>query len=217
MNKKTKSLVFLCIAMAIIVAYSFFLTPVSAKETGVSSERKLQDLVIKNQYAVLMLYQEDSQTRKDKMKREQIRQLREMFEAVSSDTVYKEADLAFLSANVAKKGVAFLPDRYKIQLQELPAFVIYKNSKPAKGANGQPLVLTGFVDRGKLQDFINQNLEAELQDVLEEKAEARKAELEEARIRSYYAPRVYFGLGFGGGYPPYWGWGYRRRWGGWYW
>lgn len=195
MSKKSNVGKFILVVFcAGILVYGLSLVTAWAKEIPVKSDRRLQDLIIKNQYAVLMIYQEDQETKKDKNMREQLRQLREMFKAVSSDTFYKEADLAFLTANVASKELDYLPRRY--QIKTLPAFVIFKNSKSAEVAAGQPLVLSGFVDRGQLQDFIDENLKAELEDVLKEKAEARKAELEEARIRSYYAPSVYFVFGF---------------------
>lgn len=219
MSKKSniKSLMPIIFGSMVAVACGIYLIPLFAKEVTVKSDRRFQDLIINNQYAVLMLYKEDKETRKDKQLTTKLRQLRETFKAVSNEPFYKEADLLFLTINVADKEVNYIPN--KLQIQKLPAFVIFKNSKPlrtmAGSSAGQSAILSGFVDRGNLQDFIDQNIGDDLEDVLDEKAEIRKRELEEAKIRSYYAPRFYVGVGYGYPYSwyPYgyyggWGWGW---------
>lgn len=212
MNKKFK----VSISMVAVALCSIFF--VVAKEISLRSENRLKDIIIKDRYAVLMLYKEDKDTRKDKKMTEDLRYLKETFKAVSSDDFYKESDLSFLTSNVAKKELVDLPE--KLGVKQLPAFVLFQDGKAIRGADGQKLILSGFVARDALQGFIDQNLKDELEDVIEEKAEIRKRELEEARIRSYYAPQVYFGLGYGYpygyyGYPYgyYGGWGWGGRWG----
>lgn len=139
--------------------------------------------------------------------------LKSMFANTSGVFRYDDADLLFVSVNLADVKDYNLERDF--QIDETPVFVLIKDGEPLRDASGNIKRLYGFTRRGcwrlagemggcqeiisrsELQGFIDSNFAKELKQNYERNKEIRKRRLEE---------RSYWGCGLGWGYP-YGGWG----------
>ena len=188
---------------------------VVGKIIKVSSQRRFDKAVAKYRYAVVLFYQRDKQTRRDERMRGQISDLETMTTSLSKSPRYKEAKLPFLRVNVAKADLDQLAQKYGVT--QMPTFMLFSGGEEVR--EGRNIArLTGFVSRTQLEAFIDKHLKDQIEDTIEQKAEARKRRLERARIRAYYYPYGYGGYygwpyHYGYGWPYYgYGFGYGRYW-----
>ena len=166
----------------------------------------------KSQLAIGLLYKEDKQTRKDKELRKKLKDLHKDFREVSKD----EDEVAFVSANISKKKLFELKDRYHVT--KTPNFLLFKDGilKPFKDESGTVVSLIGFPSRQQMRIFISDNFQDYIDEIKKEKREEAK---ERAERRAWsYGPSFYVGwggypgeFGYGYGYPARWGWGYGGR------
>ena len=181
-----------------------------AKEVSVSSEKKFYRRLDKHDLAVVMFYKEDREVRKDRVLKQRIKNLENMFKATSTIRRYEEANIVFIKVNTAKNAVSDLHRDF--QVTKLPAFVVFKYNTPVRDEQKNIVQLNGFVSREALKEFIDKNLEDAIDDIIEEKGEIRKRKLEEERLRyRYYGP--YFNYGYSPYYyhsPYYYGYPYGR-------
>lgn len=167
-----------------------------AKEREARSYEKLQLLLAKAPYTVVVFYDNSREHRKNKELKQKIRNLQVMFRAVSKDSTYKEANLQFIKADISRSNLAQALRTYGINT--VPQFLLFLGRERIKGQ-----ALKGFIYRDDLERFINQNLKGQMQQQMKEKEQARKRELQEAKIRAYNRP--YWGS-------PYWYYGYYPYW-----
>ncbi len=175
---------------------------VVGKEIKISSQARFNKAIAKYRLAVVMFYQRDKQLRHDKSLRQQITDLEVMFRSLSKAPTYMSADVQFLRVNIGKKDLEQVAQDYGVK--DMPAFLLFNGGLPARDQQKNIAVLPGFVSRTQLQAFIEKHLQETIDEVMEEKAEARKRRLERARIRYYERPYYYHYPYYWGGYWPYW-------------
>ena len=164
-----------------------------AKVIEIKSEEKLNRIMRKNILSVVLFYNEDRQTRHDRYMREQLRSLRQDFKALSVSPRYQDADVVFVTANIARGDLQALWQ--ELGAQEVPVAVLYRDGSVVSDKNNNVAMLPGLFRQGDLKKFINDNLNKDIDDILEIKSERRRARLEEDRLRaryygSYYGPWV---------------------------
>ena len=205
--KKRLYLQTLLISFFLVIVLSV-LHLVFARHETAGSERTFDRLIVRNDLVVAMFYESSSELRKDRAERKRIQRFERMFKNLSNRSRYKETKVAFLRVNVAKKGMADVAQEYGIE--EVPAFVLFDGGELIEVAAGKPTKLVGYVSRHQLQEFIEQNLKDEIDEVLKEKEERRRRRREEAVERSYY-----YGYGYSPYYSPYYyGYGFSPYYGG---
>ena len=171
---------------------------------SVSSVNSFYRALEKRQLAVAMLYRSDSNMKKEnRTLYRQIEDAKSAFKSLGSVRLYKNADIRFIRANVAKKKLDSLPGDFTVSVHQEPVYILFKNGRPIKGPNAKGII-HGFLNVGKLRSFIDSNMSDAIEDYLDDKAERR------ARERERSNTRVYFGGGYPwyGAYPYYGGWGY---------
>lgn len=118
------------------------------------------------------------------------------FDAVSRQTRYKDAGLAFLRVDLDKQANAELADRYA--LTQVPVYMLFSDGSPLQTAQGITVQRSKFLQKHELETFIERHYGKEINNVLQEIYRLRQREREE-RINSNWSP--YFYWGYGGGYP----------------
>lgn len=149
-------------------------------------------------YDVVMLYEESWQLRQDPEERKNIKQLRSMFNTVSSDHFYKQAGVVFIKSNIGKNALDDLIE--KTGVKEFPAFVLYRNGMLFKDKAGNIPVLTGFVSAQELESFIDQHLKEYMEKYVAFKQERRGCNSCSGGYAYYGVGDAYYTYGY---YYPY--------------
>lgn len=194
------------LAFLFFIAVFFLETVVArneAKHAIISGESKFSRILSNPKYnlAIAMFYKSGKLLRKeDPALYEKNNKLSQMFKSTSLVFRYRDADLMFLSINLAEKHNEVFESMYGIT--GTPQFMLFKDGQIFPDLKGQPTVLKGFVTRPDLQAFIDNNFSILLKENSDRNKEIRERKMEEAMANSYY-------VGWGGyGYPGgYWGWG----------
>ena len=198
-NIKITLLIYLSIAFGMYFAPSAF---VIGKEMRAKSNRALDMLLAKSRYAVVMIYRSDKETKRDKELRSSIKEQEAVFRSLSNSREFVEAELSFVRVNVAKDELFEFAQEHGVT--QLPTFMLFVGGVPVKKADGSEVVkLEGFKARLELDAFINKHLEDGMDEMLEEKEEALKRKLQQARIRHYERP--YYPYFYPYWHYPYWG------------
>jgi len=210
------------ISMMIVVLSLFFNLGVHTRVRTFKSDENLRKYLRESGVAVVMFYRTPDRP-KDADKAEKaaykdelndLKDLRARFEVTSKSDEYKEVDMAFLQGNMNREDVQQVAAEFGVQT--VPAFLVFYEGVPIKQA-GKPVMLTGDVSRLELNEFVDKYLGDKIDEISEEKEKVLKRKLQEARLRSYYAPYwygypywgPYWGYGWGWGWPYYgWGWGW---------
>lgn len=130
---------------------------------------------------------------------------RNCFDRASRSPMFQDGDLMFIEVNTSMhKDLSSLACRYVIA--NFPTFILFYQSVPVTNAQGAMVKLSGFVNRFRLEKWIDENVGGYLEDNIQARAEQRQVAREQAEINSlYYAPYFYWGgwpYGCGcGGYP----------------
>lgn len=176
--------------MLLIASSALIIPSVITKDKRVSSADAFESTLAKAPYSVVLFYDNSRENRKDPEMRGIIKGLESMMRSLSRDPEYREADLQFLRVDISRRHLDELAQRYGVKT--FPTVMTFLG-REATGSR-----LTSNVYRDPVRSLINQTLKTQMNQVLKEKAQQRKRELERARIRAYnYAS-----------WGPYWGWGY---------
>ncbi|MDP3888960.1 MAG: thioredoxin family protein [bacterium] len=191
---------------AILLSLAGILSTIDARDRSPrSADKRFHRLIKRQELAVVMFYNRNGSRAST---------LESMFSATSRKPSYRDAEVEFLTINVAKERSSSLARDFDVR--QVPAFIVFKDGIPVSKEH-----LSGFVSREQLTSFIDKHIEDRIKDIIEEKAEARKRAAEERR---YYRPYIGFSYGYpyygypyygypyygsGWGYPYYWGRGYR--------
>lgn len=169
------------------------------KTIEAKSITRLHELLAKYDNAVLLLYKDDKQLRKNPKLQYKIYDLPIMFRATSLNSRYKEANVNFIRMNMTRI-VCDLPPEWNVTC--FPTFLLFEKGEIVKDFCS-PALLQGFVSRKKLDEFINQHLAHAIQKSIKEKSQARQWRLDEAIVKSYERPACYY-FTYPGAYYPYW-------------
>lgn len=171
---------------------------VQAKVRSVRSLDDFMKRVSRAEYSVALFVDKSKENMRNDEKKRLIKDLEIMFKSVSDDSQYKDADLQFLSVDVARKNAIQIAQNYAITA--FPATIVLLGRQAVAGALRQ-----GNIYRDQLQQLIDTHLSTQMSEVMKRKAEAQKRALERAKVRALTYPNWGYG-GYWGGYP-YWGWG----------
>jgi len=173
-----------------------------ARDKRARSDRSFSGDLAKSPYAIVMFYDKSKENMRSKPIKQSITDMEAVFESLSKDPEYSDADLLFLKVDVARDDLRSVASHYTVQL--FPTFMIFIGDTPIKQAR-----ISGFASRAQLQNLIDTSLQTRINSYLKEKDAARERALQRAQIRAYN--RAYWypygGWGWGYGYP-YGGWGY---------
>jgi len=166
-----------------------------ARVNDVGSTSKLYRALDKKPFAVAMFFEAE----RARCSGSDAKALMRDFGSLSNLPRYKEGDVQFVQANLARNDLySFKSEFY---LDQLPAYLLFSGSLPLKDESGVPVMLRGVATREEVQEFIEDNLQSDIDDHLADKAELREQRRQE---RLTYGPYFYFGYGY-----PYWNsWGY---------
>jgi hypothetical protein len=143
----------------------------------------------------------------DRQLKKDIHLLQETVKATGETEPYKKLlkqEVGFLVVDVSKDAMRPLISKYKIQSDEMPQFLLFKNGKALTTMSGQLAKLVGFISKSDLLDFINDYFGKDFDTILAKKADEREKqqELQLARYQAYAAYRYPYG-----GYAPFNAWG----------
>lgn len=187
------------INIRILMVYLLFITSnvVSAYVEKVHSECQFYRTINKRSLALVFLYNQDKEARKDLRLKNKVCASLACLERMSRLPWYQDGDCIFIAINVTTQDLRSLTA--SLGVTRLPAYMLFYNSVPVRNDQGQAVRLTGFVPRNLLESFIDRYVGGTLEDNVKERAEQRRIAREDARLRyEYYAPYFYWGY-------PYWG------------
>lgn len=161
--------------------------------------------------AVVLMYMSPEKKRKMdegelaryKMQRNLHEQLLSSFKHIEQSSLYKEAGVAFLYGDAARKELSELINSLGVVAQ-FPTVLLFKDGQIVQGNDGIPVSLKGeSIVRPGIRSFIDDNFGDAIDELIDIKDKERQRLLQEAKIRSYTMPGWY-------GYPwygsPYYGW-----------
>jgi hypothetical protein len=203
------------IKYAVLILLSLILNPcLEAKVYGARSDKKFYDLLMKRSLGVALFYKTDKELKKDKAYKIKIDQLDNMFSVIGRQGYYQEGGVQFIKANTKYDTIDELAQSFAIK--ELPAFLLFKNGIALKDAQGNYIMLTGWVPYEQLESFIRTNFKDDIEKNIKHRAEELRRRRELERL---YRPYVYWGWGDPWYYPYWrsgwyggWGWRYGRCW-----
>jgi len=163
-------------------------TATEAREIVVKSAKKFDQLVVRNNYAIVMVYQSDREIEKNQTLKRKLDRLESMFKHLSKKYKYEEGGLVFLKVNRAKSDLDMIAR--DLDVTQVPAFFLFEDGESVKD-KGKPVLLIGFVTRDNLETFINAHLGQDLEETIEDKEKIRKKRRQEAEAESYYSPYYY--------------------------
>lgn len=190
--------------LIIIAGITIFL-PVITKEIEVKSANNFDQLVVRHNYALVMVYEFDREIKKDRDLKRKIEGLESMFEDLSDRYKYEEGGLAFLKVNKAKSDLNMISR--DLEVKEIPAFFLFEDGELIKD-NGKPVYVAGFINRDTLEEFIDNYVGSDLARSIKSKERKRARRRQEAEKESYYAPYYYADPYFYGFYPYAYGYPY---------
>jgi hypothetical protein len=153
-------------------------------------------------YTVVVLYNENRETRKDCDYKRSLKSLFKTIAVMSQASLYQQGNLQFIKVNVDQDCLDELQSDYAVT--NAPAFLLFKNGAVVKNpTTDNRAVLYGFASAGKLRTFIDKYLREDLQQVVDLKIEDRRIR---AQMLDYYWGAYWAGgWGYGG---PCGAWGY---------
>lgn len=163
----------------------FFMNVTSyAKVRSIKARRDFNQSIAKESMVVALFYDDRN---KDFIK---------MYEDISGDQRYDNADVVFLKANAVRKDLRDLARTYGVT--EMPAFIFFHKGKCLRNNRNKAIILTGFVTQEQLRQFIDTHYGKEIDQYIVQK-EARKQERvaqENDNWKPYFYPRDMFVPGY---------------------
>ncbi len=143
----------------------------------------------------------------DRQLKKDINLLQETVRATSETDPYKKMlkhEVGFLVIDVSKDAMQPLITKYKINTDDMPQFLLFKNGKALHTMSGQLAKLAGFISKSDLLEFIDDYFGKNFDEILAKKADEREKdrEMQLARYQAYSSYRYPYG-----GYAPYNAWG----------
>jgi len=165
--------------VTLVVLFSLFSSEISqAKVRAVNSRRNFEQSVAKESMVVVLFYDD-----KDKG-------LTRMYEDVSTNQTYDDADVVFLKVNAARKELSELASLYGVAA--MPTFIFFNKGKRLIDNNGPAAMLTGSVSRDALQSSIDKHYGPEIKQYIVKKdaRNDKRFDQENERWKLYFYPRV---------------------------
>jgi len=154
-----------------------------AKVRSITTRRDFEQSIAKDPMVVLFFYDDRNKN------------ILRMYEDVSKNQRYDDADIVFLKINAARKELFDLAQMYGVT--HMPAFIFFYQGKPVMD-NGNRVMLTGSITQDQLQSYIDQYYGAKIDQYITRK-EARKEkriEQENDSWKPYFYPRDMFVPGY---------------------
>lgn len=182
-----------------VILFLWFLEPnVQARFLSVSSTHRLYDVITKNPLTVVYFY-EDAIS--DRIRKNTIHEYKEIMRAANRTIRFVEADMVFVTANVSKKNLS--DARYRYHITTSDAILILNRGEPFSAGP-----LTDSITRQKLENYINDAAQNEINEILSDKIELRQ-QREKERYAGWYGVGVFpAAWGYPYGYGNYGGYGY---------
>lgn len=170
----------------------------------ISSIRSLDRSITRHKFAVVLLYEFSRQERKNGDVCYATQELQDAFKAVSNYDQYRRAQVMFMTVNAAHRNLYTVAR--DLNVNRLPAVVLYKNGTVLEDKNGFPVMLHGLFSYQQLKAFIDTHLKKEIHAYVQWRAK------ETRRIVADYSSCGYGPYWYPAGwyypYDYYWGWGY---------
>jgi len=197
MNTFKKLVILLCLISGITV--------VDARVYDARSDNKFYSYLMKTSISVAMFYGQSGQCCKKGDMRKRYSCIEKLFSTIGKQGYYAKGGVTFIKANIKYDTVCDLLRNFYIN--EVPAFVLFKNGVDLRDRQGRTIVLVGWPTYSQLEDFIRDNLESDIDKNIKKRAKDL-AKLREAERWSYLWYRPYFcGAWPYYGCGPGWGWG----------
>lgn len=158
---------------------------VQAKVKSIMARRDFERAITRNNISVVLFYVDKKGDRGNK-------NLFRMYEDVSSEKAYDDADVIFLKVNAGRKDLADLAALYGVS--QIPCFIFFNNGKRLVDGQGRALSLNGFATRVDVQSFIDSHYGANIRAAVVRKDENRAARIanENESWKPYFYPRDIF-------------------------
>lgn len=176
---------------------------VQARYISIKNDSHFFEEVNKFEFALVCFLENSHGNHNDKAFRKDVRLLQKTIDATSDTAPYKNIlkhEIGFLIVDATKESVMPLIRKYKVSLQEMPQFLLFKHGKVVSEMSGEFAKVVGFVCKADLLDFIDDYFGKELDIILEKKDKEDKEdkEMQLARYAAYGACRYPYGA-----YAPY--------------
>jgi len=159
------------------------------KSKKISSVRKLDKYLMDEELVVVLFY--DSKVG-DHHEKRKIKNMKKNFKNLDDDYhKLKESDVLFLYIDLHKDRDGEFKDYYDVSL-DLPIMQLYKDGKfYTEGSNKG--VISGIFSQSEMNDFIMENFEDFIDEIIKEKDEEREREIEKQKLnRSYWYNDYYY-------------------------
>jgi hypothetical protein len=158
---------------------------VQAKVKSIMTRRDFERAITRNNISVVLFYVDQKGDRRNK-------DLFRMYEDVSSEKAYDDADVIFLKINAGRRDMADLAALYGVS--QMPCFIFFNNGKRLVNDQGKPLSLNGFATRVDVQSFIDTHYGVNIREAVAKKDENRAARIndENESWKPYFYPRDIF-------------------------
>jgi len=177
-------MIFSLVLMASMTSVSF------AKYYSVDRENGLNHVLDTYDLVVILFYNK-------KMAQEPIKQT---FKELSRGYSYHEADVAFVSKDIAREDGVAIARKYGVR--RVPTLLLFQDGRLVIGKDRVPLVATDVKTASDMRLFINTSFGDRIEDVLREREERNRIRCRRGR-RSGGGFR--FGISYGYPYYPYYG------------
>jgi|GEM_PF-1421513 len=171
---------------------------------SVKNDTEFFEEINKFEFALVCFLENSDAHHDDKDYRKDVRLLQKTIDATSDTAPYKKLlkhDLGFLVVDARKESVMPLIEKYKISIQDMPQFLLFKNGKVVSSVSGDFAKVNGFVPKADLLDFIDDYFGKELDGILEKKAQDEKED-KEMQLARYAALSNSYRYPYGA-YAPY--------------
>ena len=146
---------------------------VQARYISIKNDSHFFEEINKFEFALVCFLENPNGNHNDKAFRKDVRLLQKTIDATSDTAPYKNIlkhEIGFLIVDASKESVMPLIRKYKVSLQEMPQFLLFKNGKVVSEMSGEFAKVVGFVCKADLLDFIDDYFGKELDTILEKKS-----------------------------------------------
>lgn len=181
---------------------------VQARYFAIKNDSQFVDEINRYEF-VIACFLPDPHTGKDfdRQLHKDTKLLQDTVKATSETGPYKKLlkhEVGFVVVDTSKENMNPLITKYKISVDALPQFLLFKNGKVLTSMSGKLAKLVGFISKSDLMEFIGDYFGKNFDEILSKKADddAQDREMQLARYQAYASARYPYG-----GYAPYNPWG----------
>jgi thioredoxin-like negative regulator of GroEL len=149
----------------------------------IQNERDFEKQLQRAQVLVALVYEG---------KEKNISQFLRMYESVSSQRIYDDADVTFVKLNNNTANNRLITQAYSVKT--FPSCILFINGQAVKSSNGAIVILTGSVSAQELNMFIHQYCNTIIQNAIIEKKQRKAERIREAQDEAnpYFYPSTYY-------------------------